>query len=419
MREPRRRPHASCAGFFRGLGPGGRRGRAGRRGAGGAVPQPRHDVRRARRRARRASRTRSAPARRRSTRRSRASRSSGRSCATASCCSASCARASRALRGAAPDLADAFEIGTPHAAPLGRAQPSASIPTFRALQALRRGPADVARRQRPAQRPRDRCNPTVADLAPIQTVCNYVTLWFRNVASLLSEGDDNGTWQRFIIVAAPHGPEQRGRPVDAPGQRRRTPDELPALQPVPEHAGRRAARTSARPATSRGSRAAGHRQRARQPGHGHRADEIIRDSEGSLPSQRSRRAGRRARTTDGRARASRARTAAAPTPCVVGVARARRRRDRHVPRLHEGHPVHAGLPGQGGLRVARTSIRANSPVRIAGVNVGKVKKIERYEDTDMAVVEMEIKEKGLPIHKDATLKIRPRIFLEGNFFVDL
>jgi hypothetical protein len=37
----------------------------------------------------------------------------------------------------------------------------------------------------------------------------------------------------------------------------------------------------------------------------------------------------------------------------------------------------------------------------------------------MAVVEMEIKEKGLPIHKDARLKIRSRIFLEGNFFVDM
>ena len=37
---------------------------------------------------------------------------SGRSCATASGCSASCARA-RALRGAAPPLADAIEVGTP------------------------------------------------------------------------------------------------------------------------------------------------------------------------------------------------------------------------------------------------------------------------------------------------------------------
>ena len=64
-------------------------------------------------------------------------------------------------------------------------------------------------------------------------------------------------------------------------------------------------------------------------------------------------------------------------------------------------------------------IRLNSPVRIAGVNVGKIKSIERQEDTGAAVVVMEIKEKGLPIHKDAEAKIRPRIFLEGNFFVDL
>jgi ABC-type transporter Mla subunit MlaD len=65
------------------------------------------------------------------------------------------------------------------------------------------------------------------------------------------------------------------------------------------------------------------------------------------------------------------------------------------------------------------SIRANSPVRVAGVNVGKVQKITRYADTDMSVVEMEINDRGLPIHKDATAKIRSRIFLEGNFFVDL
>ena len=32
---------------------------------------------------------------------------------------------------------------------------------------------------------------------------------------------------------------------------------------------------------------------------------------------------------------------------------------------------------------------------------------------------MEINDDGLPIHEDATAKIRPRIFLEGNFFVDL
>ena len=58
-------------------------------------------------------------------------------------------------------------------------------------------------------------------------------------------------------------------------------------------------------------------------------------------------------------------------------------------------------------------------MRIAGVNVGKVKSVEPKEGTDQALVTMEIKDSGLPIHEDATAKIRPRIFLEGNFFIDL
>jgi virulence factor Mce-like protein len=65
------------------------------------------------------------------------------------------------------------------------------------------------------------------------------------------------------------------------------------------------------------------------------------------------------------------------------------------------------------------SIRTNSPVRIAGVNVGKVKKVEAHEGSDGALITMEITKQGLPLHSDATAKIRPRIFLEGNFFVDL
>ncbi len=65
------------------------------------------------------------------------------------------------------------------------------------------------------------------------------------------------------------------------------------------------------------------------------------------------------------------------------------------------------------------SIRTGSPVRIAGVNVGKVVDVEGQGSSDAAVVTMELDDTGLPIHKDAELKIRPRIFLEGNFFVDL
>jgi phospholipid/cholesterol/gamma-HCH transport system substrate-binding protein len=43
-----------------------------------------------------------------------------------------------------------------------------------------------------------------------------VTLWFRNVSSLLSEGGANGTTQRFIIVAMPLGPNNEGGPSSAP-----------------------------------------------------------------------------------------------------------------------------------------------------------------------------------------------------------
>jgi virulence factor Mce-like protein len=65
------------------------------------------------------------------------------------------------------------------------------------------------------------------------------------------------------------------------------------------------------------------------------------------------------------------------------------------------------------------NLAVNSPVRTAGVVVGKVTKIETKEGSSASVVTMALDKKGLPIHRDAELKIRPRIFLEGNFFVDL
>lgn len=63
------------------------------------------------------------------------------------------------------------------------------------------------------------------------------------------------------------------------------------------------------------------------------------------------------------------------------------------------------------------NISPKSPVRVAGVNVGTVSSIQRVGNT--GVVTMEITKGGLPIHRDATLKIRARILLEGNWFVDL
>ncbi len=87
------------------------------------------------------------------------------------------------------------------------------------------------------------------------------------------------------------------------------------------------------------------------------------------------------------------------------------------------------------------NVRPNSQVRIAGVNVGKVTTIQNLAagdpraaegETDepeagdegaapstAAVVTMQLDESALPLHTDATMKLRPRLFLEGNLFVDL
>jgi len=66
------------------------------------------------------------------------------------------------------------------------------------------------------------------------------------------------------------------------------------------------------------------------------------------------------------------------------------------------------------------NLKQKSPVRIAGVEVGQVTKVEPIpEGNGAARVTMQVEKVGLPIHKDAQLKIRPRIFLEGNFFVDV
>jgi phospholipid/cholesterol/gamma-HCH transport system substrate-binding protein len=69
---------------------------------------------------------------------------------------------------------------------------------------------------------------------------------------------------------------------------------------------------------------------------------------------------------------------------------------------------------------SETQLHIPSPVRIAGVEVGKVVSVQRLKgSTKAALVTMHIDPDGLPIHGDATLRIRPRIFLEGNFYADL
>lgn len=80
------------------------------------------------------------------------------------------------------------------------------------------------------------------------------------------------------------------------------------------------------------------------------------------------------------------------------------------------------IPFEHGFRLnaafnTAVNVSPKSPVRIAGVDVGTVKSVKR--DGNTGVVTMEISKTGLPIHSDATLKIRARILLEGNWFIEL
>jgi phospholipid/cholesterol/gamma-HCH transport system substrate-binding protein len=65
------------------------------------------------------------------------------------------------------------------------------------------------------------------------------------------------------------------------------------------------------------------------------------------------------------------------------------------------------------------NLKPRSPVRIAGVDVGRVTKVDALSEDGAAEVTMELRDDALPVHSDATLRVRPRILLEGNFFIDL
>jgi virulence factor Mce-like protein len=86
---------------------------------------------------------------------------------------------------------------------------------------------------------------------------------------------------------------------------------------------------------------------------------------------------------------------------------------KDVPFVNEPYEIKAAFRDSAG-------IKPHSPVRIAGVEVGEVTGVEHASPgARAATVTMAIRDRGRPVRANATAKIRPRIFLEGNFFVDL
>ena len=296
----------------------------------------------------------------------------------------------KALETAAPDLADTFENGqsTLRNTPAFNRRLTSlleEVQSFANDPVAPRGLKNLAETL-------EVLNPTLQNLAPVQTQCNYITLWFRNVSSLLSEGDVHGTWQRFIIIATPQGPNNEGLASSAPANGGTpTRDNYLHSNPYPN---------TASPGQPKECEAgnepflAGRKVIGNVPGTAAGQD----GGDALMAGARRRRTGRSPLTVG----------LIALAIVLVGVFLGF---TKDIPFTH-GFRVHAVFESANSLRV-------NSPVRIAGVNVGKVKSVSAQEGTNQSLVTLEIKKNGLPIHEDATAKIRPRIFLEGNFFVDL
>ena len=289
-----------------------------------------------------------------------------------------------ALRRYAPTIADALVEGTrtlPRTPPFNRRLASLldELQTFAEDPQVPRGLDATTATLKSLQ-------PTLAFIAPAQTVCNYLTLFFQNVASLLSVGDRNGTWQRFIIVATPQGPNSEGGPASAPANGP-TQDNHLHTNPYPNTAapGQPRECEAGNEPYLRGRTVLTNPSGKQQATHGGQPLMGRRKTLGNVPIG----------------------LIAAVVICVLvflGFT-------KDIP-FTAPYEVNAVFQ-------SANSIRPGSPVRIAGVDVGKVKEVKADDETDAAVVVLQIDDEGLPLHADATAKIRPRIFLEGNFFVDL
>lgn len=83
---------------------------------------------------------------------------------------------------------------------------------------------------------------------------------------------------------------------------------------------------------------------------------------------------------------------------------------KHIPFTGHGYTVEATFANA-------MDVQPGNPVRIAGINIGEVLGTER--DGNNTIVRFNVDDDAAPIHSDASVRIRPRIFFEGSYFLDL
>lgn len=112
------------------------------------------------------------------------------------------------LSAAAPSIASALEVGTP----VLRDSPVLNRELAPTAEALLRFNDNTAARDGLSrlQQTVDIFGPAIRFIAPAQTVCNYGTILFRNLAGATSIGGGGGRWQRATVFEPPVGPNNEG-----------------------------------------------------------------------------------------------------------------------------------------------------------------------------------------------------------------
>ena len=118
------------------------------------------------------------------------------------------------LRTVAPQLGHAFAVGAVNlraatALNAGVAESAQAFQAFAQNPVVTLGLEDLTQTAELGE-------PLLAGIAPAQAYCNYVTLLFRNVASLQSENIGVGTLARAGVVLSPNGPNAEGFPSSGP-----------------------------------------------------------------------------------------------------------------------------------------------------------------------------------------------------------
>ncbi len=119
-----------------------------------------------------------------------------------------------ALRTVAPQLGHAFAVGAVNLR-AATALNKVVAESAQAFQAFAQNPV-VTLGLEDLTQTAELGGPLLAGIAPEQAYCNYVTLTFRNVASLQSESVGVGTLARAAVVLSPNGPNAEGLPSTGP-----------------------------------------------------------------------------------------------------------------------------------------------------------------------------------------------------------